>query len=111
MILWYVHIPHSTVIVCYLQAEDSKTHAVKMALRSLASILEQCPGPIKLDFFNQNNFIGLFLQENYYKFFADLVSKFGAECKKHGELLGQISADLGCNFLTLVANKISVYNA
>lgn len=69
----------------YAQVEDSKARLVRDALNSLETLIPSSLGPIQLDFFSKNNFIGLFLQDNFYKYFSELVSMFGKECKKHGK--------------------------
>lgn len=69
----------------YTQVEDNKARLVRDALNSLETLIPSSLGPIQLDFFSKNNFIGLFLQDNFYKYFSELVSMFGKECKKHGK--------------------------
>ncbi|KAH3887013.1 protein UBASH3A homolog [Dreissena polymorpha] len=77
------YFPHVTLCP-FFTAEDSKSQLVAQALQVLSIYLESCPGQLKMDFFSQNNFIGLFMQDKFYKYFAELVSVFGNECKKHG---------------------------
>ncbi|XP_052800510.1 protein UBASH3A homolog isoform X2 [Mya arenaria] len=79
----HTYFPHITLCP-FFTVEDSKCGMVKKALNMISEYLDECPGPLKLDFFNQNNFIGCFLKDNCYKYFTELVSKFGAECKKYG---------------------------
>jgi len=69
----------------FSQVDDSKARLVKDAMNSLERHFSNSPGPIHLDFFNKNNFIGLFLQDNYYKYCQEIVSMFGDECKKHSK--------------------------
>ena len=47
----------------------------------------QAPENLKLDFFSQMNFIGLFVKENMYDFLQDCVSVFSKELSKGGEVL------------------------
>ena len=70
----------TTLIV--LQVEDSKVGVVKQALKKLQHMLDRPPGKLKLDFFSQSNFIGLFVQQDYYKYLTDVTTLFVTELKK-----------------------------
>ena len=67
----------------FWQVEDSKTGVVKQVLKKLQPLLDKPPGKLKLDYFSQSNFIGLFVQQDYYKFLIDVTTQFVTELKKH----------------------------
>ena len=65
-----------------LQVEDSKAGVVKQALKKLQHLLDRPPGKLKLDYFSQSNFIGLFVQSDYYKYLTEVTTLFVTELKK-----------------------------
>jgi hypothetical protein len=75
------------IILFYLQVENSKTHVVKEAMKNIEHYLLNTPGPLKLDFFSQTNFIGLFVQDDYYRYLSELVKIFAKDCKAYGRFL------------------------
>ncbi|KAL4223676.1 Ubiquitin-associated and SH3 domain-containing protein B [Mactra antiquata] len=79
----HTYFPHIT-LCRFFNVEDSKTGVVKEAMKNLVPYLANNPGQLTLEFFSQTNFIGLFVQENYYKYLSELVTLFAKECKSHG---------------------------
>lgn len=67
------------------QVENSKTNAVREVMKNLAPYLINNPGPLKLDFFSQTNFIGLFVKDDYYRYLSELVNIFAKDCKAYGK--------------------------
>lgn len=76
------YFPHMT-LCRFFEVEDSKTGVVKQVLKKLQPLLDKPPGKLKLDYFSQSNFIGLFVQQDYYKFLIDVTTQFVTELKKH----------------------------
>ena len=66
--------------------EDSRVGITKQALKKLEQSLDNPPGRLKLDYFSQSNFIGLFVPEDYYKYLTGVTAQFVAELKKSGKL-------------------------
>lgn len=75
------YFPHMT-LCRFFTVEDHKAGIVKQALKKLQYMLDRPPGKLKLDFFSQSNFIGLFVQEAYYKYLTEVTSHFVTEVKK-----------------------------
>ncbi|KAL3856218.1 hypothetical protein ACJMK2_010995 [Sinanodonta woodiana] len=77
------YFPHIT-LTPFFTVEDSKVSVLKHALNKAESVLKQAPGSLQLDFFSQNNFIGLFVPDTYFRYLSEVVSQFSAELKKAG---------------------------
>ncbi|XP_033747636.1 protein UBASH3A homolog [Pecten maximus] len=79
----HAYFPHITLCP-FFTVEDSKVHDVTCAVLKMATKLRQTPGKMKLDFFSQINFIGLFVQEDFYKFLSDITNQVGEELNRTG---------------------------
>ncbi|XP_060063895.1 ubiquitin-associated and SH3 domain-containing protein B-like [Ylistrum balloti] len=79
----HAYFPHITLCP-FFTVEDAKTHDVTCAVLKLETKLRQAPGKLKLDFFSQMNFIGLFLQEDFYRYLSDITNQVGEELKNSG---------------------------
>ena len=82
-------------LIIALKVEDHKAGIVRQALKKLQYMLDRPPGKLKLDFFSQSNFIGLFVQEAYYKYLTEVTSHFVTEVKKSGIYVCQCSRQEG----------------
>lgn len=69
-----------------LQVDDSHVSVVSEAMKTLEPKLNRSPGKMKLDFFSQTNFIGLFVLEEYYHYLTDIVSTLSSALKKDGNV-------------------------
>ena len=81
--------------------EDSRVGITKQALKKLEQSLDNPPGRLKLDYFSQSNFIGLFVQEDYYKYLTGVTAQFVAELKKSGKTVNPLYNDHVCSKLSL----------
>ncbi|XP_021362190.1 ubiquitin-associated and SH3 domain-containing protein B-like [Mizuhopecten yessoensis] len=79
----HAYFPHITLCP-FFTVEDCKVHEVTSAVQKLQTKLRQAPDRMKLDFFSQVNFIGLFVQEDFYRFLSDVTNQVGDELNKSG---------------------------
>lgn len=72
------------MLILLLKAEDKDVGFLSETFLKLENKLRQAPDALKLDFFSQMNFIGLFVKEGMYDFLQDCVSIFCRELSKQG---------------------------
>lgn len=77
------YFPHITMCP-FFAAEDKDVGFLSETFLKLENKLRQAPDALKLDFFSQMNFIGLFVKEGMYDFLQDCVSIFCRELSKQG---------------------------
>ncbi|ESO97246.1 hypothetical protein LOTGIDRAFT_114998 [Lottia gigantea] len=79
----HAYFPHVT-LCGFFKVSDNKLKFLTNAFSNLEAKIQNLPPTLKLEFFAQTSFIGLFIGGEYYDILKKLVEEFAAEVKKGG---------------------------
>ncbi|XP_074640744.1 ecdysteroid-phosphate phosphatase-like isoform X2 [Tubulanus polymorphus] len=77
------YFPHMTMTT-FFEVKDDAIELLCSAMEDTCKTVKNIPKVLKLDFFNSDNFIGLFMNEETVPFAKELIMTFSEQARKHG---------------------------